>query len=404
VISVAQALARVAAAFSPLPAETVSIAEGLGRVLAEDAAARLTQPFAAVSAMDGYAVRSDDVRRVPVVLRQVGAVAAGSAHEGAIGPGECVRIFTGAPLPAGADAIVIQEDADAEGAAVTVREGAAAGRYVRPAGLDFRTGDVLLPAGRLLTARDVGLAAAMNLPWLRVRRRPRVAILATGDEVVMPGDPVGPNQLASSNGLGLAALVAGCGGVPVNLGIAPDDRAQLAAMAEGATGCDLLVTTGGASVGEHDLIRETLGARGLELDFWSIAMRPGKPLMFGRIGGVAMLGLPGNPVSSMVCGLIFVRPALRLMLGLAADEGPSPTARLTIPLPANDRRQDYLRSALIHRADGTLEVTPFPVQDSAMMSILARAGCLVIRPPHAPPAAAGDVVEILTFAPGAAAL
>ncbi|MGP1395809.1 MAG: molybdopterin molybdotransferase MoeA [Inquilinaceae bacterium] len=403
-ISVEEARQRMLAAFSPLPAETVGIGEALGRVLAEDVAARIDQPWAAVSAMDGYAVRAADVapdavaRRRPV-LRQVASVAAGAAFDGTVGDGECARIFTGAPLPQGTDAIVIQEDADADGDRITVREGVDPGRYVRPAGLDFGRGQVLLTAGRQLTARDIGLAAAMNVPWLRVRRRPLVAILATGDEIVMPGDAVGPNQIPSSNALALGALVTASGGTPRNLGIARDSRDSLTAMARGAAGADLLITTGGASVGEHDLIREVLGDAGLDVDFWTIAMRPGKPLMFGTIRGTPMLGLPGNPVSSLVCGLIFARPVLRALQGLPTELDTG-TATLATDLPANDRRQDYLRSALARTGDGGWAATPFGRQDSSMMAVLARADCLVVRPPHAPPAGAGDRVDIVTFPTG----
>ncbi|NNG02811.1 MAG: molybdopterin molybdotransferase MoeA [Inquilinus sp.] len=401
-ISVEEAERRILAGFEVLPAELVALPEALGRVLAADVASRITQPWAAVSAMDGYAVRAADIDPVPAVLTQIGSVPAGASFDGSVGPGQCVRIFTGAPLPAGADTIVIQEDADADGDQVTVREGAALGTYVRPAGLDFAAGDVLLEAGRLLTARDIGLAAAMNHPWLRVRRRPRVAILATGDEIVMPGEPVGPSQIVSSNGPALAALVTACGGTPVGLGVARDERESLIAMAAGAAGCDLLLTTGGASVGEHDLIREVLGDAGLELDFWKIAMRPGKPLMFGRIGATPMLGLPGNPVSSMVCALLFVRPALLRLLGVARPEPLTATAILGRDLPANDRRQDYLRGRLERDDAGRPVATPFDLQDSSVFSGLAAADCLVVRPPHAPPAKAGDTVPAIGFPAGTA--
>ncbi len=399
-ISVEQAKERITAAFSALPAETVALSEALGRVLAEDVAARVTQPWAPISAMDGYAVRAADLAAVPAVLEQIASVPAGQSFAGTVQQGQCVRIFTGAPLPAGADTIVIQEDTEADGNRVTVREAAAEGAYVRPAGLDFTAGDVLLKEGRLLTARDVGIAAAMNVPWLRVRRRPRVAILATGDEIVLPGDPIGPNQIVSSNGLALSALVSACGGTPVNLGIALDSRESLIRMAAGAEGTDLLITTGGASVGEHDLIRDVLGDRGLELDFWKIAMRPGKPLMFGHIDGTPMLGLPGNPVSSMVCGLLFVRPALLAMIGFDGPDPLTANARLGCDLPKNDRRQDYLRSRLERDADGHAVATPFDLQDSSVMSGLAGADCLVVRLPHVPAASAGELVEIVTFAAG----
>ena len=394
-ISVEEARRRLLAPLAALAAEQVALSEAVGRVLAEDVAARRTQPPFAVSAMDGYAVRAADVARVPTRLKVVGSVPAGQAYAGTVGSGEAVRIFTGAPVPSGADTIVIQEDTERDGDIVTVREAAPPGHYVRPAGLDFRAGDIGLRAGRLLTARDVGLAAAMNRPWLLLRRRPRIAILPTGDEVVMPGDPVGPNQIVSSNGLALAALVAQCGGIPVHLPIAPDDSTALQRIAAGAAGADFLVTTGGASVGEHDLVRDALEASGLTLDFWKIAMRPGKPLMVGRYRDTPMLGLPGNPVSTLVCGLLFLKPAIERLLGLAAAEAPPVRARLAAALPANDRRQDYLRATLARGADGTLEARPFDKQDSSMMSLLARADCLVVRQPLAPAAAQGDSVEII---------
>jgi len=395
VISVEEARRRLLAPLAALAAEQVALSEAVGRVLAEDVAARRTQPPFAVSAMDGYAVRAADVARVPARLKVVGSVPAGQAYAGTVGSGEAVRIFTGAPVPSGADTIIIQEDTERDGDIVTVREAAPPGHYVRPAGLDFRAGDIGLRAGRLLTARDVGLAAAMNRPWLLLRRRPRIAILPTGDEVVMPGDPVGPNQIVSSNGLALAALVAQCGGIPVHLPIAPDDSTALQRIAAGASGADFLVTTGGASVGEHDLVRDALEASGLTLDFWKIAMRPGKPLMVGRYRDTPMLGLPGNPVSTLVCGLLFLKPAIERLLGLAAAEAPPVRARLAAALPANDRRQDYLRATLARGADGTLEARPFDKQDSSMMSLLARADCLVVRQPLAPAAAQGDSVEII---------
>ncbi|MGE0747814.1 MAG: gephyrin-like molybdotransferase Glp [Rhodospirillales bacterium] len=395
-ISVAEAAGRIVAALAPLAPEQVAVSEGLGRVLAADAASRRTQPPMAVSAMDGYAVRAADVAAIPAELRLVGYAQAGGSYDGTVGPGEAVRIFTGAPVPAGADTIVIQENTEAAGERVRVVDGAApVGRFVRKAGLDFAEGQVLLPAGRVMTARDVGLAAAMNLPWLKVRRRPRIAILATGDEIVMPGEPIGPNQIVSSNALALAAFVTAAGGVPIDLGIAPDSAEALKTMAAGARGADMLITTGGASVGDHDLVRHVLGDVGLEIDFWKIAMRPGKPLMFGRIGDVPMLGLPGNPVSSQVCAALFLWPAMRAMLGADTRETRFVRARLGRKLGENDEREDYLRATLEHRPDGSLVATPFDAQDSSMFATMARADALVVREPFAPPAAAGDEVTVL---------
>ncbi|HEV2551492.1 MAG TPA: gephyrin-like molybdotransferase Glp [Stellaceae bacterium] len=396
-ISVEEARRRLLAPLKPLGAEQVGLADAMGRVLAEDVAARRTQPPFAVSAMDGYALRAADVARVPARLRVVGSVPAGQAYPHALNAGEAVRIFTGAPLPQAADAVVIQEDTSREGEIVIVNERAPVGHYVRPAGLDFRQGEIGLKAGRRLSARDIGLAAAMNRPWLLVHRRPRVAILPTGDEVVLPGDPVGPHQIVSSNGFALAALVHQAGGIPLMLPIAPDNADALRQVAEAAVGADLLVTTGGASVGEHDLVRDALGESGLALDFWKIAMRPGKPLMVGRYRETPMMGLPGNPVSTVVCGLLFLRPAIEKMLGLERALPAPQRARLAVPLPANDRRQDYLRATLSRDADGTLLARPFEKQDSSMMSLLVQADCLVIRPPEAPPAKAGDEIEIIAL-------
>ena len=399
-ISVEEALSRLLAPLEKLPPEQISIAEGVGRVLAEDVAARRTQPPFAVSAMDGYAVRADDIKAVPVELRIIAEVPAGAGFGGRVGPGETARIFTGAPLPAGTDTIVIQEDTERDRDRVRVLEGAPRGRYVRREGLDFSEGEVLLRSGQRLTARDIGLLAAMNRPWLLVHRRPRIGILSTGDEIVMPGDPIGPHQIVSSNSLALAAFVSACGGIPVSVGNAPDDPEALRRIAATTQGVDLLVTTGGASVGEHDLVRDALAADGLELDFWQIAMRPGKPLMVGRYRGTPMVGLPGNPVSTLVCALLFLRPGLDRLSGLTPTEEPPPTARLGAALPKNDRRQDYLRSRLARAADGVLEVFPFEVQDSSMMRFLAAADCLVVRPPQAPSAAAGEKVPIVPFPGG----
>jgi molybdopterin molybdotransferase len=397
VISVEEALARLVEPLAPLPPEQISLVDGLGRVLAEDVAARRTQPPFAVSAMDGYAVRAEDLAAIPVELRIVAEVPAGAGFGGHVGAGEAARIFTGAPLPAGTDTIVIQEDTQRNGDRVRVLEGAPRGRYVRREGLDFAEGEVLLLSGRRLTARDIGLLAAMNRPWLFVHRRPCIGILSTGDEIVMPGDPIGPHQIVSSNSLSLAAFVIACGGVPVSAGNAPDDLEALRRIASATSGVDLLVTTGGVSVGEHDLVREALAVDGFELDFWQIAMRPGKPLMVGRYRGTPMVGLPGNPVSTLVCALLFLKPALDRLSGVLAQTEAQSTARLGVALSKNDRRQDYLRSRLVRAADGTLEVFPFEVQDSSMMRLLAAADCLVVRPPHAPAVAAGTIVPVIRF-------
>jgi len=396
-LAVPDARSRILAAFSPLPPETVPVTEAMGRVLSEDLTARVTQPPAAMSAMDGYAVRARDVAEVPARLSIVGEIPAGRDFPRGIGAGECVRIFTGAPLPDGADSIVIQEDTAREGDTVTVHETADAGQWVRPAGLDFMAGHAGLRAGRRLTARDVALASAMNRPWLQVHRRPRVAILATGDEVVLPGEPLGPNQIVSSNSVGLCAFVTACGGDPVHLGVAPDTRADLAERIAAARGCDLLVTAGGASVGEHDLVQDVLGDSGADLDFWKIAMRPGKPLMFGTLERTPVLGVPGNPVSGLVCSVLFLRPAIEVMQG---RPGTVPTARATLGagLPANGPRESYLRGRIDAEtggADGGPVVTAFDKQDSSVLSRLADAEVLIVRPAHAPAAAAGTPVDMV---------
>ena len=397
-ISVEEAKARVLAGVVPLPAETVPLPAALGRVLAADVAARLTHPPADTSAMDGYAARSTDLGALPASLKIVGHVPAGQAHPGTVGPGEAVRLFTGSPVPAGADIVVLQENCDSGDGTVTVREAGAKGQHIRRAGQDFHAGDVGLTAGRRLAPRDVGLAAAMNVPWLAVRRRPRVALIATGDEIAMPGDTLAPNQIVSCNGIALAALVTQWGGEPTDLGIARDTPDSLAEKLRAAAGHDLLVTTGGASVGDYDLVAAALQRHGLALDFWKIAMRPGKPLMFGRFGesfgAMPVLGLPGNPVSALVCAQLFLKPLLAALQGLSTAEA-TLTARLETPLAANDRRQDYLRATLSRDERGGLLVRPFPVQDSAMISRFAWADGLVIRPPHAPAVGPGDAVPVI---------
>lgn len=393
-IPLSEARARILAAAKLLPAEQVPITQGLGRVLAADVVARVTHPPTAVSAMDGWAVRTADIGAFPVTLTRIGEAPAGRPFAGAVGPGQAVRIFTGGALPDGADTVVVQEDADDHGATVTLRDGGGPGRWVRPAGQDFSVGDVGVPVGRRLTVRDLALTASMNVPWLRVRRRPRVSILATGDEVVMPGDTLAPGQIVSSNSLALCALVRQLGGEPVDLGIAGDSADSLSTLVAAASGTDLLVTIGGASVGEHDLVRSVLGAAGLQLDFWKIAMRPGKPLMFGQMHGVPMIGLPGNPVSALVCAWLFLRPLLLAMQGLPADDDLR-DAVLARDMGANDGRADFIRAKLSTDGQGRLVAEPFPKQDSGMLSRLAWSDCLILRAPHAPPAKAGDRVKVM---------
>jgi molybdopterin molybdotransferase len=393
-LSVEAARTRVLDALHPTPAEVVGVAEAWNRVTAGPVVARLTQPPADVSAMDGYAVRAED-STLGATLCVIGSAPAGHPFEGNLGPGETVRLFTGSVVPAGADAILLQEDATRDGDIVRVNEAVTAKRHIRRAGQDFAAGDTVVAANRRMTARDVGLAAAANHPWISVHRRPRVAILATGDEIAMPGEPIPAGGIVSSNSHALAALVRAAGGDPVVLPVAPDDVAMIAATADAVGGMDLLVTTGGASVGDHDLIIESLRQRGMTLDFWQIAMRPGKPLLFGQLGAVPVLGLPGNPVSALVCAILFLVPAINRLLGLPGEPPATEPAILGAKLAANDRRADHLRATLTRGAHGESIVTPFPVQDSAMLQRLARADALILRAPHAPALAEGAEVRVI---------
>jgi len=395
-LPVAQALARVLDGVAPLSSEQIPVAEAHGRVLAADLAALRTQPPDALSAMDGYAVRADDVAKAPAKLRVIGEVAAGRPFDGTVGAGEAARIFTGGVVPAGADTIVIQENTERDGACLTVTAASTLGRHVRARGLDFRAGEVLLPAGHRLRDRDVALAAAMNHATVPVRCVPRVALLATGDELVPPGTAPGPGQIVYSNGFALAALARSEGAAVIDLGIVPDRVDATVAAIDAATRAraDVLVTTGGASVGEYDLVQQSLAARCMALSFWKVAMRPGRPMMHGVLGGMRVLGLPGNPVSAYVCGFLFLVPLIGRLLGRPAAEVPTQTAVLGRDLPANDERADYLRASLTQTAQG-LVATPFDIQDSSMLALLAKADCLVIREPFAPPAAAGSPCRIV---------
>jgi molybdopterin molybdotransferase len=396
-LPVEDAIRRIVDGVLPTATELVPLAFALNRVLAAPLPALRTQPPFDVSAMDGYAVRAADVAELPARLKQVGAVPAGHAFAGSVGPGETVRIFTGAPLPEGTDSILLQEDAQVEpDGLITATETVKPGQHVRVRGLDFIAGEELLAAGTPLGMRQLSLAAALNHATVPVRARPRVGIIATGDELVPPGSALGPNQIVASNSFGVAALVETLGGTALDLGIVPDDRAELAAAIDRAVaeGVDVLVTLGGASVGEHDIAREVLIERGMSLDFWKIAMRPGKPLMFGRIGATRVLGLPGNPVSSLVCALLFLKPLILSLLGLAqADE--TEMAELGGPLRQNDRRQDYVRASLVDLPDGRRIATPLPRQDSSMLSTFAQAICLIVRPPFAEAAPEGSRCRIL---------
>jgi molybdopterin molybdotransferase len=400
-MSVAEALTRVLADATPLPSEPAALADAHGRVLAADVAALRTQPPENVSAMDGYAVRAVDVAQVPARLTLVGEVAAGHPFEGAVGAGEAARIFTGGVIPPGADTIVIQENTARDGAAVIVKAGAGKGKHVRVAGLDFKRGVTLLTKGHRLTDRDLALAAAMNHPSLPVHRRPKLAVLATGDELVMPGATPGFGEIVYSNGYATMALARREGCETVNLGIAPDRLDETAAAVRRARdlGADILVTSGGASVGDYDLVQKALAGEGLALSFWKVALRPGRPMMHGRLGAMHVLGLPGNPVSAYVCAVLFLVPLIRRLTGRADVEPMPEPARLGCDLPENDERADYLRATLKSGPDGIPIATPAPLQDSSMLVPLAAADCLLLRPPHAPPGKAGSACSILKLQP-----
>lgn len=394
---VSDALAAVLAGAEPLAEETVALDQAFHRVLARDVAARRTQPPQAMSAMDGYAVRAADAATIDVQLTVIGEVAAGRPFAGWVGAGETVRIFTGGVVPDGADAVVIQEDTVADGKRITVKEAAVAGRHIRPAGVDFREGDVLLRKGTRLTERDLALAAGMNHPLLPVRRRPKVAILATGDELVMPGTTPGPGQIVYSNGYALHALARSEGADTIDLGIAADTLEATTAGIRRAreSGADILVTTGGASVGDHDLVQQALRAEGIAMAFWKIAMRPGKPMMNGRLGAMRVIGLPGNPVSSYVCGFLFLVPLIRALSGRSVIHHRRERAVLGRDVSANDQREDYLRARLETRDDGTLIAVPVNHQDSSLLANLAAAQALLVRGPFAPKAEAGTACEVL---------
>jgi molybdopterin molybdotransferase len=396
---VAEALRQVLAGAEPLGTETVALDDAFGRVLATDVAARRTQPPADVSAMDGYAVRADDTASEPSTLTIIGEVAAGHPFEGTVGPGEAARIFTGGVVPEGADCVVIQEVTEREGNRVVIKRSGIKGKNIRRKGIDFSEGQALLARGRRLDDRDLMLAASMNHDRVPVFRRPRVAIIGTGDELVMPGTDPKPGEIVYSNGFALTALARAEGAEARDFGIARDNLADIGAYIRRARdwGADILVTTGGASVGEHDLVQKALKAEGLDLSFWRVALRPGRPMMHGRLGPLQVLGVPGNPVSSYVCSVLFLVPLIRKLSGRADLERPRETARLGRDLPENDEREDYLRATLTFAPDGPV-ATPVSSQDSSLMAHLSRADCLVIRPPHAPAAAAGSPCVVLKLA------
>lgn len=396
-IPISEALERLLEGATVLPAESVALADAWERVLAAPLTALRTQPPFDASAMDGYAVHAADVSTVPARLKLAGQAAAGHGFRHGVGAGEAVRIFTGAPLPQGADTVVIQENVrDLGDGTIEVQEAAAQGRNIRRAGLDFSQGEPLLERGRVLDAAALSLAAAANHPRLDVVRRPLVAIIATGDELVPPGAAPGPDQIIASNGFGVAAAVRSVGGMALDLGIAPDSREAIAALVRKAVaaGADVIVTLGGASVGDHDLVHEVLTGEGMELGFWRIAMRPGKPLMFGRLDGIRCLGLPGNPVASLVCSQLFLKPLLARLGGRPFRQDMR-EARLGAAMAANDRRQDYVRAVVVTEDEGTLVATPFGTQDSSMLKMMADADGLIIREPFAAAVEKGAACRVL---------
>lgn len=395
-VPVAEALQRLLDGAMALPGERVALADAAGRVLAEPVVALRTQPPFNASAMDGYAARAQDVASAPARLSVIGMAPAGRGFDGTVGKSEAVRVFTGAPLPEGADTIVIQENVRDLGCGrIEVTEPTAENRNIRRLGLDFAQGDVLLEKGRVLDPAALSLAASANHSRLNVVQRPLVAIIATGDELLPPGSELGPDQIISSNAYGVAAVAQSVGARALDLGIAADRKEAIAALVKKAVAAkaDVIVTLGGASVGDHDLVHDVLTGEGMKLDFWKLAMRPGKPLMFGRLGDIRCIGLPGNPVASLVCSQLFLKPLLA-QLGGRPHRQDIRQAQLGAAMPANDLRQDYVR-AVVREEAGALVATPFGIQDSSMLRMLADANGLIVREPFAPAAEAGAACSVL---------
>ncbi|WP_224814562.1 gephyrin-like molybdotransferase Glp [Hasllibacter sp. MH4015] len=395
-ISVEEALAECLGLATPLGSETVLLAEAGGRVLVKPVVASRDQPPFSASAMDGYAVR--DVEAIPGRrLKVVGEAPAGRHWPGTIGPGEALRIFTGAPLPDGTDRVVIQEDVERDGDRITLGRNLSSGHNVRPSGADFVVGDTLA-APRRLSPADVALAASMNAPRLSVGKRPDVALIATGDELVTPGEDPAPDQIIASNTYGLKARIEAEGAKARLLPIARDNRDSLKQVFDLAKDADIIVTVGGASVGDHDLVGDVAADLGLDRAFYKVAMRPGKPLMAGRLGKSALLGLPGNPVSAMVCGELFLIPMLHAMMGLPGRARPRLRAELSVDLPANGPREHYMR-AEVTPGDGLPQIAPYSVQDSSLLTILSSATALMVRPIDDPRRRAGEIVEYIPLTP-----
>ena len=398
-LSVDDALKRILKNATPLDIEPVSLIHAHKRLLRQDVAATLTQPPFDASSMDGYAVRAEDVLVTPVELELIGESAAGHGFKGEVTTGQATRIFTGAPVPQGADCVIMQENTTREGTTVTIQQGAEKGNFIRPAGFDFKEGACLIKSGRPLTDRDIALSAAMGHGVLNVSKRPKVAILATGDELVYPGEIPGPDQIIASNGYALVPMIEKTGATPRLLDIARDTPESLDACIKDGADADILVTIGGASVGDHDLVNAALSARGMELDFWKIAMRPGKPLMFGRLSEQYVLGLPGNPVSSYICALVFLIPLIRALLGHQTPLTPLKSALLANNIEANGVRQHFLRGKYekIKDPGGNLVqgVTAYSNQDSARLALLHEADCLIVREVNAPALEVGEQVKFL---------
>lgn len=400
-LPVDEALRLLLADKMPSGHEQVALHEAGDRVLATSIFASFNQPPFDASAMDGYAIRFADAEQLPVTLKVIGESAAGKGFDGTVRSGEAVRIFTGAPMPAGADTIVIQEDTQQEGNLVTLLRDVDKNRHIRFSGLDFKDGECLLQTGHLLDPASLSLAAASGHAQLQVYKRPKTAILATGNELVPAGTVPAADQIVSSNSYGVAEIVRRNGGTADDLGIVPDDLALIEQSIRNvaASDADILITLGGASVGDHDLVHKALTNCGVELGFYKIAMRPGKPLMFGQLeregkAPLLVLGLPGNPVSSLVCSYVFLAPLVARLAGKAATTYIA-SARLAQDMAANGNRRDYARAALTRNSDGELLATPLPVQDSSMLTVITRADALLIREPFAEAAKAGDRCQIL---------
>ncbi|WP_411196388.1 gephyrin-like molybdotransferase Glp [Rhizobium sp.] len=400
-LPVAEALNRLLSRAKPVVAsETLPLAEAEGRVLAVALTAGLTQPPFNASAMDGYALRREDAPEPGAVLKVIGTSAAGHGFEASVNKGEAVRIFTGAPVPLGADSVLLQEDAEKIEGGIRTNFPVRQGQHIRPRGQDFVQGEAVLSAGTVLDFSRLTVAAAMNRPEVEIFRRPRIAILATGDELLPPGSTPGPSQIIASNTFGIAALARKAGANVLDLGIVPDDKPRITAAIDTARDAkvDVIVTLGGASVGDHDLVQATLVEAGMQLDFWRIAMRPGKPLMVGSFGETHVLGLPGNPVSSLVCSLLFLEPLIRRLASLPPVQRET-VVEAAVALRANDHRQDYIRAKLSKSTTGNWLAEPFGKQDSSMMKVFAEADCLIVRPPQAPELPAGAPCPVMLLRP-----